>query len=83
MNTAIIRLATLRIPQVDRGVRVIVTTAWDAERVRRDRAMVDYIEVLGCADVAPSGAVDWCPTGPWTRDMDPSVRAMLREEVSR
>lgn len=72
-----IRIVT--IPQVDGGRRLLAISRGEYERLRRDRALIDCLDVIGCLDVDRDGTRTWARTGPNYLAIPSDVREALRE----
>lgn len=72
-----IRIVT--ISQTDGGRRLLAISREDHERLRRDRALLDSLDVLGCLDVDRDGTRTWARTGPNYLAIPSDVREALRE----
>lgn len=68
-------MRVIAIPQVDRSTRLIAVTNADAQRVSRDRAMIDAVDALGVLDIDGAGRRMWAAAGP--RIIAENVRAAL------
>lgn len=72
-----IRIVT--IPQADGGRRILAISRAEHERLMRDRALLDCLDVIGCIDVDRDGSRTWARTGPHYAAIPSDVREALRE----
>ena len=67
------------VPQVDGGIRYLAISRSEYDWLRRDRARIDSLDVLGCLDVEADGTRTWARTGPLYQAIPSDVREALRE----